>query len=150
MWDKRFSDQQLKVELGETIVSNISSNLGKVVSEAYLYKKQTGAESWLGVERELGWGDAGAQNCPWDRTEQSFVPWPQGCLGATLKNLRGNAGRVQSPGGCKTAKLQHLFIFFPPSPMNWNRWSLHRVIKMFCTVYFTACLYLPLCCCYLL
>jgi len=36
---KRFPDQQLKVELDETIVPNISSNLGKVLTEVCLYQK---------------------------------------------------------------------------------------------------------------
>lgn len=101
------------MELGETIVSNISSNLGKVVTEAYLYKKQTGAEFWLGVGRELGWGDAGTG------LSRALCPLTSGLFESSFeKHLRGNAGRVQIPGGWKQPNNSIYLFFFPPSPTN--------------------------------
>lgn len=155
MWDKRFSDQQLKVEPDETIVSNISSYLGKVVTEACPYKKEIGAEFCLGVGRNLGWSDAGAWLAlPWGTLSQPC----QGHLAALTcpdlsvweqlwKTPQGKCKEGAKPQRMETVKQQHLFIFFPRSPINWNCWSLHGVIKMFYTLRFTAWLYFPLCCC---
>lgn len=64
------------------------------------------------------------------------------------KHFRGSAGGLQNTRGWKQSNNSIYFFFF--CPINWNCWSLHGVIKMFYTVCFTAWLYFPLCCWYLL
>lgn len=103
---------------------------------------------------EQGWAEqfipspAGATSQPWPALNSRGV-WRAALISA-WKTPHGKCKRGAKPKRMETVKQQHLFIFFPRNPINWNCWSLHGVIKMFYTLCFTAWLYFPLCCWYLL
>lgn len=116
-------------------------------------------------EGNVGWDEAGAPEllctctglswavCPSPARVTSQL-WPalnsRGVWGQLWKTPQGKCKKGAKPKRMETVKQQHLFTFFPRSPINWNCWSLHGVIKMFYTVCLTAWLYFPPCCCYLL
>lgn len=162
MWDKRF------------FRSAVESGAGWNYCIKPLFKSRQSCDWGLSVQkvnwsRIVTWCGEGIeepQNCSaleqdWAEHFVPALPGPPRCSdlpwtlrvfeGSFEKHLRGNARRVQNPGGWKQSNNSiYLFFFFPPRPINWNCWSLHRVIKMFYTVCLTAWLYFPLCCWYLL
>lgn len=117
-----------------------------------------GKGMWVGVRLEpqscsalaQDWAEQFVPALP-GSPRSSDLPWTPGEFeGSFEKHLRGNARRVQNPRGWKQSNNSIYLLFFPRSPINWNCWSLHGVIKMFYTVCLTAWLYFPPCCCYLL
>lgn len=136
MWHKRFSDQQLEAELDETIVSNISSNLGKVVTEACPYKSKLEQNSDFVWKGNLGWRDAGAPECAlhlgtglswavhsqpcWGHLAALTCPELSGCLKSSSDLCLKNTSREMQEG-CKTqedgnSQTTAFIYFFPTKP----------------------------------